>query len=233
MKKRSLENQLLSTLKGYDAVTGVQSANNDNRGIGEKATFDIKVQRLTAAIAAELPFMIFGGMYAQSGYVDFGLAPAGMTLLVRSGISHGVVEDSSLYGVTDFIFTQGANTDIVRVTSGAAASYPALLAATASDVFVLNNIRVSLSDATLVSQYNTSLAAVKKTIFGRTVENDLSQATFKKPEQFQSGIIDIPVKIGIDKESALRGAIIATAGFQVTYSIAVERFERFNASSVL
>jgi hypothetical protein len=230
MKRKRFEEELLSIVDSkYNAAAGgpVQM----NPGTPRGSVFDIKVKRLTVAITEDLPYALFGVQYFLMGYTNIVSPPVGVTMLVRGGLMQGVAESAGDYTKVQFVFNDGAGTDIIEVTSGAAAAYPALLFATLSDVFELDNIRVSLSDATITSQFDTSLRIYRKSLFGKTVDNDLSQGSFKAPTQFQSGIIDIPITVGIDKETAILGEILEAGGanFQVTFSITAARSERFNS----
>lgn len=82
-------------------------------------------------------------------------------------------------------------------------AYGTLLAAISSDRFVLNNIRYTLSDATKLTQFDNNINLLRQTLFGKVSNDFVSPASFKKPDQFQNGIIDVPLKKGIDKETIL------------------------------
>lgn len=101
---------------------------------------------------------------------------------------------------------QGATTYvafvIVRCTQ---VGYGTLLDALNSDRFIMNMIRYIISDTTAVglAQYNNNIQIFKQSLFGKFDSDFVSPNSFKLPEQFQSGIIDIPLTKGIDKQVAL------------------------------
>jgi hypothetical protein len=81
-------------------------------------------------------------------------------------------------------------------------AYSALLSATNSDKFVLNMIRYVVA-AAYVDQYNNDIKYINQSLFGKRTSDSWSPTSYKNPEQQQDGIIDIPIKIGINKEVAL------------------------------
>jgi hypothetical protein len=91
---------------------------------------------------------------------------------------------------------------IIRCTQVA---YSTLLDALNSDMFTLNMIRYIMSDTSSVglAQYNNNVNIMKQSLFGKFDSDFVSPNSFKLPEQQQSGIIDIPLVKGIDKQVAL------------------------------
>ena len=89
---------------------------------------------------------------------------------------------------------------VVRCTQVA---YGALLQSISSDRFVMNMIRYVLPDLTQLSQYSQQLGVYYQSLFGKFDSDTLSPNSYKKPEQLQNGIIDIPLKRGIAKQDAL------------------------------
>jgi hypothetical protein len=211
---------------GGPSLQGVGSSVNNM--IQERANFAIQVTRLTADITEDLPYVIFGKSFIQAGYGEILSVPSGVTLSVKYGITQNLTDTIGNYQKVQLVYNDGANTDIVEIVSKGASSYPALLEALASDVFSVSNLRQSISPATSTSQFSTNLAVVSKSIFGKSSTNQLNVDSYKKPEQFQSGIIDIPLSANIDKETAFVGALIQTAGIAVTNSFTVTRIKKFN-----
>lgn len=82
-------------------------------------------------------------------------------------------------------------------------AYGTLLGATNSDRFVINKLRYTIPDTTKVAQYANQIRLLRQSLFGRNVEDFVSPQSFKKPDQFQNGVVDIPLKKGIDKETLL------------------------------
>ena len=96
---------------------------------------------------------------------------------------------------------------IVRCTQVA---YGALLQSISSDRFVMNMIRYVLPDLTQLGQYSQQLGVYYQSLFGKFDSDTLSPNSYKKPEQLQNGIIDIPLKRGIAKQDCLASYIIYT-----------------------
>jgi hypothetical protein len=91
---------------------------------------------------------------------------------------------------------------IVRCTQVA---YGTLLESLASDKFVMNMIRYVVPDTTQPSlnQYANNIGLFKQSLFGKFDSDFLSPNSYKKPEQQQVNLIDIPLKRGIDKEKSV------------------------------
>ncbi len=214
----------LSNLNGGGSVNAMQSMS----AYQEKANFAIQTKRLTANIAEELPYVLFGFAFLASGYSEVINLPSGVTCTVKAGLVQNTTDDAGTYKKVLLTYTSGANVDTVEITSKASSAYPTLLANMASDVFTISKVRQSISPATETSQFATQLAVVNKSIFGKAESNDINLDSYKKPEQFQSGIIDIGLNCSLDKESAFVGSLIAVAGITVTNSFSVSRIKKFN-----
>lgn len=123
---------------------------------------------------------------------------------------------------------QGATTYvglvIIRCTQ---VGYGTLLDSLNSDRFVMNMIRYIMADTTAVglAQYNNNIFIMKQSLFGKFDSDFVSPQSFKMPEQFQAGIIDIPVKKGIDKQIAL-ATYIQYDAVTVQWSLFVEYVEK-------
>lgn len=124
------------------------------------------------------------------------------------GALDATAKNSLIYGdlVQTFYYEAGA-TDyvafcIVRCTQ---VGYATLLDALNSDMFTLNTIRYILSDTSAagLEQYNNNINIMKQSLFGKFDSDFVSPNSFKLPEQQQTGIIDIPLVKGIDKQVAL------------------------------
>jgi len=91
---------------------------------------------------------------------------------------------------------------ILRCTQVA---YGTLLNAMASDRFVINNIRYILTDVTApgLLQYANNIALLTLSLYGKANKDFVSPNSFKQPKDFQNGIIDLPLKRGMDKEQTL------------------------------
>lgn len=172
-------------------------------------------------LATQLPAFLFGNSDYAGGFTKL------KALFPLSGWSYGnsfvYGKDfpNSFYGALDatakadlrngdlvqtFYYEAGA-TDyvafvIVRCTQVA---YATLLDALNSDMFTINMVRYILSDTSAagLDQYNNNINIMKQSLFGKFDSDFVSPNSFKIPEQQQSGIIDIPLVKGVDKQVAL------------------------------
>jgi hypothetical protein len=115
-----------------------------------------------------------------------------------------VLSDGDL--VIPFEYEAGA-TDYVAfaIVRCSQVGYGTLLDALNSDMFTLNTLRYIMSDTSAVglAQYNNNINIMKQSLFGKFDSDFVSPNSFKLPEQQQSGIIDIPLIKGVDKQIAL------------------------------
>lgn len=225
-----------------DNVTGVpipsggslQDVQGMGNGYRESANFAIQATRDAANIAGiDLPYVLFGWAFIQSGYREVIELPDSTTLSVKFGLLQNLTDTAANYDKVQLIYTNGGNTDTITIQSKASSAYPTLLANMASDVFTITKLRQSISPQTETSQFATSLKIVNRSIFGKREENDLNIDSYKRPDQFQSGIIDINITASLDKESAFVGAIIPVAGLSVTNSFSVSRIRKFNRNVLM
>jgi hypothetical protein len=215
--------QIKQAMRASNQQGIVAMSNNQQPGnVLAAASFGITVTRVTATIAQPLPFAIFGQQDYQNGYrnVIGGLLPTGVTLsTVRGGEVNGLANQ------VEFTYTQGANTDIVRVTSDTY-PYPSLLESSGTDLLRMSKIRMELSDATQANQFRQEMQSFSNSPFGKGTSNKISPTSFRTPQQFQTGIVDLDLVIDIDKETALYGRILNVTNFSVTFNSFVEKFYR-------
>jgi hypothetical protein len=108
--------------------------------------------------------------------------------------------------VIPYYYDAGATTYvalmIVRCTQ---VGYGTLLDSLNSDMFIQNMVRYIMSDTTAVglAQYNNNIYVMRQSLFGKFDSDFVSPNSFKMPEQFQAGIIDVPIKKAVDKSVAL------------------------------
>lgn len=125
-------------------------------------------------------------------------------------------------------FVNGANTImgfvIVRCTQ---VGYGTLLDSLNSDRFIMNMVRYIMADTSSIglAQYNNNIFIMKQSLFGKFDSDFVSPTSFKMPEQFQPGIIDVPIKKGIDKQVAL-GTYINYDATDVQWSLFVSYLEK-------
>lgn len=179
----------------------------------------ITAATLNAALKNQLPVYIYGNSDFASGYTAL------RKVFTLTTWVHG---RPGIYGKDDFSelafdatvtaqlvlgdmvipFTSalpGAGTTtlglaIVRCTQ---VSYGTLLDSLNSDRFVMNMIRYVIPDTTKIAQFSNNIGIFKQSLFGKFDSDYVSPNSFKKPEQMQNGLIDIPLKKGIDKQIAL------------------------------
>lgn len=222
-----IENEIMNGLDNFGG-----NENHFNKGLmshqstlpTERASFDVKVKRLTANLSEELPFAIFGACYAATNYTPLINVPSGLTLVVSFGSYNDTTPANQ--GKVQFSYTDGTNTDIIEVTTKAAAPYPALLQSSMVDLFQVGKLRISLSDASQLTQLDTDLAVQSLSLFGKSASNVLSISSSKSPDQQQSGIVDIDLTANFNKETAFVGSIIAVADFTVTHTLSITRFNK-------
>lgn len=189
------------------------------------AQFDIVITRNSANIAETLPVVLFDPQDAANGYraIVSGLLPAGTVL---TSVRYG--ENLSQPNALRFTYTKGVDVDTIDVTCPQY-PYPALLNSAITDLLRLSKIRYSISDTAQLSQFSNGHAIVQRTMFGKKSENALSIGAYKRPDQFQTGIIDVDGVFELDKETGILLSINASAGFSVTISSFVEKFYRQSA----
>lgn len=193
------------------------------------AQFNIKVERIGANIASPLDVAIFGYLYFIEGYT-------GVISQTLSGLSSGIngtatADNSTLDNLEALVLTydNGAATDdVVKITSSSAASYPAFLGATVSDVFACAGIRQNVPTAQAQLQQSEELVIKRESIFGKEESNRISPSAFVNPDQNQSGIVDIPLRFNIDKTTVIKTRMIE-AEFTMTLSFFVDQAKRFNS----
>lgn len=114
-----------------------------------------------------------------------------------AGLQQGdlVIPITATVGATNYVALV-----ILRTTQVA---YATLLDAQSSDRFEINMIRYVISDTSLIAQFTNQINMNRLSLFGRTDRDFVSPNSFKMPEQFQNGIIDVPIKKRIDKQVTL------------------------------
>lgn len=109
-------------------------------------------------------------------------------------------------------------------------AYGTLLESLTSDLFWLNNIRYILTDTSAqgLTQYNNNIFIQDQSLFGKFKSDNVSPNSFKQPEQFQSGIVDIPINKGIDKNVML-GSYLNYDSVTQQWSIFVKQVDKLAA----
>lgn len=78
--------------------------------------------------------------------------------------------------------------------------YRALLKATMSGSFRIDNMRMTFSSA---AQINNAITWRDRTVLGGTKENNINPDQYFRPDQFQSLRVDVPVGLSIDRQKGL------------------------------
>ena len=195
---------------------------------GSKLSFTIVVERVDADLNLSLPAFIFGVNDRFSGFSAVGQLPSGITL---QSATYGIDQGKNSSERLDLTFTNGTLTDTVRITCQNN-PYPVLLEATKTDLLLMQGVRLSLSDATQVSQFDNQIRVVKNSIAGNSKVDNLTPTSYKNPEQFQSGIVDIPEGISIDKNTTLQMNILPIAGFKVSMNFYAGSVKKWDSSDL-
>lgn len=215
------QNRIKSTVTGktYTRKPDVRWQNST------QALIDIVVTRMSAnLVGVDLPFSILGFTHLATQYFGMISPPVGLTFSV----------DTSNPTRLDFVWTNGIATDRVRVST-TQNNYVAFLQGLSSDMFEVEKVRMTLSDAINIDQFNRSIELGEKTMFGKRSFVPIPVQSLKSPYQQQTNIIDLgtddkPLKWGVDKNVVLLSQIKAVEGFSVTYSTFISNLERLNYS---
>lgn len=196
-----------------------------NSAGGLKAQFDIRVLRNSFNIAQDLEIGIFGSVHFDSGYIGLVNPPTGGTVTVSGGTN------VNLPNSVRFTCVVGANTDTIDVTCNQL-PYPGFISSMRNANFKISNIRYSLDNAAQTAQFGMPFEFRSKSLFGKGDTNPVTVIAFKKPEQFQAGIIDLPLDAPMSMEDiiALKVQQGTTAAF--TLSCFVEHFYKQDRNNV-
>jgi hypothetical protein len=196
-----------------------------NKYTGDYAQFDVKIERLTNNISAALPVAVFGALADANNYQQT------LTPLLPPNVILTITREDAAYRFryTDQITL---NVDQILVTCQQT-PYPALVRASQFDILKVAGIRYSLSNSSNVAQYQNSLVIDERSIFGAKKQNELTPTSYVSPDQFQSGIVDIPQAFDTDKETTLITLIGDFSPFSVNLSMFVAKWTKYNAKTIL
>lgn len=128
--------------------------------------------------------------------------------------------------VQQFYATDSGDSVVALVViRSSSVGYGTLLNALSSDRFWINQIRYILTDtsATGLEQYNNDIELQKQSLFGKFNSDTANPDAFKVPEQFQQGIVDIPIKDGVDKS--------VLWGLYINYNSVYQKWSTFIANA--
>ena len=219
----------MSLLNDLENAANDQSFDSIGGTVANKsvARFKIKVQRLTSTLGQTLPAAIFGRQFLASGYNGIIDVPSGLTLTVTSGLIQGT---ASNYHKIILSYTDGADTDIIEITSQSAAAYPTLLEATLSDVFNVDYFKFSTASGTL-DQLEQDMEIKRQSLFGKVNADSVNIDMFKSSTQFQSGIVEANMKASFDKSTAMVVPMIASPVI-LNITMSATHIVKFNANKL-
>jgi len=208
-----------SKRSGISAVKGLasQSQGVKNPNTNNLANFNIQVTRPTRAIVGvSLPFVLFGYQEEVNLYKSLinSILPAGVTF--TSYTTNGIN--------STFTYTQGANVDTI-VVSCKEYPYVPLVYASSVNRFEVAYMRYRLSVTTQIAQYDEAFTFVKRNMFGITETNPINIGSYQKPEDYNTGIVNVPVAYNVGKSKSITHSIIdsGAANFSITISMFVSK----------
>ena len=208
---------------------------------------NIAAAALNAALKNDLTFFLFGQSDFDSGYAklkaqnpvnsnwSYGIpfiygkdaATGGLTL---DATVTGDLENGDLViPYTSALPGSGTTTLALLIVRCNSVAYASLLGATSSDTFVVDGIRYTLDDPTTnAGQYAKAISVYNLSLFGKFDSDSFVPNAFKQPDQFQNGIVDLPIQKGISKHNSIAFKNLYTNVSQ-SMSIFVKVFNKVSA----
>lgn len=202
---------------------------------------------LNAALQNRLPMFVFGNSDYAGGFKNaIGNFPlnGGWTYTGNAPFIYGKDVARSAFGnldatavanleVGDLVLpitatVGGTNYVCLSVVRCQEVAYGKLLDAINSDVFWINTIRYVINDNTQLAQFDNTIKILTQSLFGLAKQNNISPNSNKVPHQFQNGIIDLPIKKGIDKNQ-LFGMYVNYTAVSLQWSIFVQQVDKLAA----
>lgn len=185
--------------------------------------FDVQVERRSANLANDLPFVLFGQNVLQTGYQSVLPLPNGLEVTVAQG--SGADLDKIL-----FTYTDGSHTDVIAVSS-ATAPYPDALAATVTDLALYDRIKQTLSSGLDTAQFNKRVDFLTSSMFGARSENNIVPASQVNANQNQDRQVNLPVNNKIDAKRAILSHFRQQTGI-IQFNFFVVKAAIWNASAL-
>jgi hypothetical protein len=174
------------------------------------ATFTFKVKRVSDNINHVLPLPIFGYLGQNNSFADF------VNPLMPTNVSLAVTYQANGDIYFTYTNTVDGDSDNIIVTCNEIA-YRTFLEATGITKMVVNKVRYDISDVTKLSQFSNNFLIAAKDLMGKYSSENVTPSTFKSPEQYQSGIVDLDIKAQIKPETCfVLGMGTNGANFTVT-----------------
>ncbi|MFA5297629.1 MAG: hypothetical protein WC389_05410 [Lutibacter sp.] len=192
---------------------------------------------LSAALKNKLPVYVFGNSDYAAGFANlrkafpltswthgtpfmYGVDPFQNGAALDATVTGNLVLGDLVIPFTSALPGAGTTTVALAVVRCTQVAYATLLDALNSDRFGMNMIRYVIPDTTKIAQYANNIGMFKQSLFGKFDGDYTSPNSFKKPEQQQNGLIDVPLKFGVDKQKAL-GMYINYDCIELSWSIFV------------
>lgn len=191
-----------------------------------KAQFDIRILRNSANIAQSLEVGVFGMVHFQSGYFGVVFPPTGGTVTVTGGTNVNLPDR------VRFTYVVGADTDTIDVFCNQL-PYPAFLSSMSNAMFKVTNIRYSLSNAAQTVQFSEPFEFRSKSMYGKGDTNPITVLSFRKPEQFQAGIVDLPLDATMSREDLIALKVNEATTAEFTLSCFLEHFYKQDRSDLV
>ena len=182
------------------------------------AIFDITITRNTNDINAALPLPIFGVLDRESNYAEIinQDLPAGTVLT-------SIANSPSGKGLR-FTYTSGADVDTIDVEC-AQVPYVNILRASQTSKLKMQQNKIQISDVTKQTQFSQKVGIVTNTIFGKNTSDSYTPNQFKSDLQNQNDIRTITTITDLDSETSMVFLVVAEAGFSVTFTSYIQKFE--------
>ena len=197
VKNPSAKAELKMQMRQAGVASGFQM-NPALPGIQGNLQAQINVQATVVVTGAwtsgAVPIPIFGAYDAASNYTDVisNLAPATARTYAITNSADG---RSKI-----FTFTQAAGITCAVTVSLQEYPYNSFIEALKGSTFMLSQARYSISDtsATGLAQMTQAMAYFSRSMFGKTVQDNVPLAASKSPYQQQVGVVDILGSYKID-----------------------------------
>jgi len=188
------------------------------------AQFDLKVERQSATIAQDLPFVLLGKQFLASNYQSILPLPNGLSLDLAFGT--GADADKLIFTFDD----GGGNTDIIQISSSTT-PYPDILEASTTDLALYDRIKETLSSSMDTEQFNNRLEFLSGTMFGAKNDVNIVPSSEVNPNQNQDRQVNIPVNEKVDAKRAILSRFRQEAG-TIQFNFYVYKAAIWNAKAL-
>lgn len=187
------------------------------------AGVEITPAALPAAAQNPVPFIGFGNADYNGGYEKALSQFNDDWLFYRSGVWQRDISSLNVPPIENYLDTGdyviewqvdvgGTLYWAYTIIKSPNIAYGNLLNSTNSDTFFMNNIRFSINDLTQLAQFDESIIVYNVSLFGKSVFDTIVPSDLKSPEQYQNGIIDIPLARQMNKATGFAMAMNYTLG---------------------